>query len=155
MFEVLEADLSDRAQAAALVNMIAEHAASDQGRRQPMTAEERAGLIPALQNYPCKRILLARTDSELCGLAVCFVQLSTFSARRMLKIHDLYVAERWRKHGAGRALVAAAIAAAREMGCLFVNVEVALENLPAIHLYEAVDFIDWMTPTKFMEIRLS
>lgn len=92
MTSVFEADLGNPVHAAALVELIAQLSQSHDGRRQPMTSEERAALIPGLKRVPSKHLLLADFDEEICGVAVCFIQFSTFSAREMLRIHDLLVA---------------------------------------------------------------
>ena len=154
MTTIIEADLSDPTHAAAIVDLIAQLAVSEFGRRDAMTAAERVALIPALARFPSKRVLLASCDSGICGIAVCFVQLSTFSGREMLKIHDLFVAPDKRGRGIGRSLVEAAIGCARELNCAFVNVEVATDNPDATRLYERLGFSDWITPTRFMELRL-
>jgi ribosomal protein S18 acetylase RimI-like enzyme len=154
MTSVFEADLGNPVHAAALVELIAQLAQSHDGRRQPMTSEERAALIPGLKRVPSKHLLLADFNEEICGVAVCFIQFSTFSAREMLRIHDLFVAPDHRRRGIGGLLVGAAIQRAREMGCAFVNLEVATQNSAAIRLYRELKFVDWLTPTQFLELRL-
>ena len=119
-----------------------------------MSPAECAALIPALTRIPSKRVLLASCDAAICRVAVCFVQLSTFSGREMLKIHDVFVAPDKRRRGIGKRLVEAAIGCAREMNCAFVNVEVATDNPAAMRLYGSLTFVDWVTPTRFMELRL-
>lgn len=42
----------------------------------------------------------------------------------------------------------------REMDWAFVNVEVATDNPAAMRLYGSLRFSDWITPTKFLELRL-
>lgn len=152
--KIIEADLSSPIHAAAVVDLIAQLAVSEFGRRRPMTAAECDALIPALARFPSKRVLLASCDSTICAVAVCFVQLSTFSGREVLKIHDLFVSPDQRGHGVGRSPVEAAIGCAREMNCAFVNLEVATDNPAAIRLYQSLRFTDWITPTKFLELRL-
>jgi ribosomal protein S18 acetylase RimI-like enzyme len=154
MMKIIEADLSSPTHAAAVVDLIAQLAVSEFGRRQPMTPAECAALIPSLARYPSKRVLLASRDSAICGVAVCFIQVSTFSGREMLKIHDLFVSPDQRRRGIGKRLVEAAIACAQEMNCAFINVEVATDNPAAIRLYGSLRFTDWITPTKFLELRL-
>ncbi|HEY6643306.1 GNAT family N-acetyltransferase [Povalibacter sp.] len=154
MHRIIEADLSNERHCSAIVEMIAAHAASEFGRRQAMTHDERARLIPALANFPAKHVLLLVEGTEVCGLAICFRQLSTFSGKEMLKLHDLFVCDRYRGRGYGRALVEATIGLGRERNCAFVNVEVATDNPIAVKLYDQLGFRDWLTPTKFLELRL-
>ena len=56
--------------------------------------------------------------------------------------------------GTGRRLVAAAIGCATETSHAFVNVEVANDNSAAMRLHESLEFSDWITPTRFLELRL-
>jgi len=154
MTAIIDADLSNPAHAAAIVELISQLAVSEHGRRKATTSAERDALIPALMKFPTKRVLLATSGSSTCGVVVCFVQLSTFSGRQTLKIHDLFVTSTHRRRGIGRKLIEAAIQCARQMNCAFVTVEVALDNPAAAQLYNELQFIDWITPTKFLELRL-
>lgn len=154
MISLFEADLADDLHAAAVVEMLALLAESEFGRRNPMTAQEKRSLIPGLIRFPAKRIFLASYRGRICGVAVCFLQFSTFSGREMLKIHDLFVLPEYRQQGLGRKLVEFAVQHAREMNCAFVNIEVATDNQIAVALYQKLKFTAWLTPTRFLELRL-
>jgi GNAT superfamily N-acetyltransferase len=79
--------------------------------------------------------VIAELEGAPCGFALFFHNYSTWEGRAGLYIEDLYVAERARRHGAGRALVAevARIAVARGCGRLELAV---LDWNPARGFYE-------------------
>ncbi len=154
MAVVYEADANDDEHGRSIVALISQLAASHEGRRMPMTEGEKRNLLTGLARLPRKCILLAELNGEVCGIAVCFLQFSTFSGKDMLKIHDLYVVPHCRGKGIGRQLIGAAFDRATALGCRFVNVEVTVENAAARRLYRSVGFVDWITPTMFMEMQL-
>ena len=57
-----------------------------------------------------------------------------------LGVHGLYVDERHRGRGHGRALMAGLLEAAAEVGATTAWLEVALDNAPAVGLYDALGF---------------
>jgi GNAT superfamily N-acetyltransferase len=71
---------------------------------------------------------------------------------------DLYVSERARGGGLGRALVEAACDHARERGCGRIQLDVNEANRGAVALYESLGFSSWADPpggrTLFMGRRL-
>lgn len=154
MISLFEADLDDDLHTSAIVDMLSQLAASEFGRREPMTDREKLSLIPGLIRFPAKRIFLASYRGSICGLAVCYLQFSTFSSKDMLKIHDLFVLPEYRRQGLGRMLVEFAVKQARDMNCAFVNIEVATDNQAAGALYQKLKFVAWLTPTRFLELRL-
>src|SRR5207249_11121883 len=72
------------------------------------------------------------------GFAICYGTISTFWARPMLWLEDIYVAECFRGRGAGRALFAAVAALAVERGCARMDWAVLEWNFGAIGFYEAL-----------------
>ena len=82
------------------------------------------------------RILVAEADGGLAGYVGVLFSRGTSMAR----IYSLAVAPRRRGRGLGRALVAAAEAAAREHNCGEVRLEVRADNAGAIGLYESAGY---------------
>ena len=101
-----------------------------------------------------KEIFLAKKENAFIGVAICFWEFSIFSGKKMLKIHDVFVPQEHRRIGVGNQLIDRCILRARERDCSFVNIEVDLKNTPAITLYERKGFIDWISPTKYLELKL-
>ncbi len=136
--EIREANLRDPADAAALVEALDAYARDPMGGGEPLAAEVRAGLAPALAVHPGAHVLLAWEGPRVVGVATCFLGFSTFSARTLLNVHDLGVVPDARGRGVGRALLAQAEALARSLGCIKLSLEVREDNAPARALYEAV-----------------
>lgn len=76
---------------------------------------------------------------------VGFTQLyPKYSSVRLSKnwiLNDLYVAEDYRKQGIGEKLIKTAMDFARNNGSTFVQLETAINNFTAQHLYENIGFV--------------
>ena len=57
-------------------------------------------------------------------------------------LEDLFVSERYRRSGMGRALGEAAIERARELGCVRLELDVDADNDAALALYRSLGFSD-------------
>ena len=85
--------------------------------------------------WPALDCLIAEAGDELAGFAVCFGAFSTFRARPLLWLEDVFVRERHRGRGVGLALMRAVAALALERGCVRVDWAVLEWNQPAIEFY--------------------
>lgn len=87
---------------------------------------------------PAARALIASASGEPAGFALYFTNYSTFLGRPGIYIEDLFVRERYRSMGIGRALLAhlAAIATSRGYGRM--EWWVLDWNEPAIRFYESL-----------------
>lgn len=136
---VRPADLSDPADADAVVAMLDAYARDPLGMSAPLPAEVRSVLIDRLRGVP-HWIGLARHGEAPVGIAVCFFGFSTFRARPLLNLHDFAVVPEARGLGVGKILMEAVIAAARERGCCKVTLEVRSDNDRAKRLYASAGF---------------
>lgn len=132
---VRTADLTHPADGTALLRLLDAYACDPLGDGQPLSAEARACLLPALRQVPGVLVLLAEVDHQPVGVAVGFVGFSTFSARGLLNLHDLAVLPDWRGRGVGSRLLAACEAIARARGYCKVTLEVRPDNVAARGLY--------------------
>jgi ribosomal protein S18 acetylase RimI-like enzyme len=152
--EIREADFANAADAAGIVAVLDSYASDPLGGGQPLSGEVRERLVPTLQTHPNTLVLLAWSDDEPVGLAVCFYGLSTFQARPLLNVHDLAVTPGYRGRGIGRNLLTGAETRARERGCCKLTLEVQDDNLAALGLYESFGFGDVVYgesgPTRFL-----
>ncbi len=90
--------------------------------------------------------LLAEVDGEAVGLALFFLNYSTFEGRAGLYLEDLYVAESARGLGVGRAIMARLARLAGERGYPRLDLSVLNWN-PARAFYERLAFnhsADWL-----------
>jgi len=157
--EVAEADLTNPDHARGLVEILDCYARDPMGGARPLPQPVRERLVPGLAAQANALVLLAFARGGPVGAAVCFRGFSTFAARPLLNIHDLAVLPEFRSLGIGRALLEAAEARARQLGCCKLTLEVREDNERARCLYKSVGFGDFApgaepTPTLFLEKRL-
>ena len=127
----------------ALLAFIRELATYEKKLHKCFTTEEdllRDGFGPE----PKFRSLIAEWDGEAAGYAVFFYFYSTFQGRPALFLEDLYVPDRLRGKGIGKALLAAVAKLAIEENCFGMRWEVLDWNTPAIEFYKRLgaDFLD-------------
>lgn len=140
---VFLADLADARHCEGLLEVLDSYAQDPVGGGQPLPERTRRELIPALKRTPQAVILLAENRNGITGIAVCFLGLSTFSARPLLNIHDLAVMPASRGEGVGRALLQAAEDEAVRRGCCKLTLEVQDRNTVARGLYQSFGFRDF------------
>ncbi len=110
---------------------------ADYERLTPPDAEARQRLATdAFGDPPRFYTLLAEVDGVAVGYAIYFFTYSTFQARAMLYLEDIFVLPDWRGHGAGLALFRACARAAVDSGCTHMNWQVLTWNEPSIKFYE-------------------
>ena len=81
-------------------------------------------------------VLIAEWDGEPCGFALYFFNFSTFLGRRGIYLEDLFVHEKFRGKGIGKALLAALAKTAQDTGCGRVEWAVLNWNEPSIEFYK-------------------
>ena len=86
-----------------------------------------------------------------------FTQLyPTYSSVRMVRnwiLNDLYVDGDCRKQGIGKILINAAMDFGRSAGAKYVQLETAVDNYGAQHLYESIGFAKQLLGTEFITYR--
>ena len=102
-------------------------------------ATEKDILRDGFGEIPRFSCLLARRDGEVVGFALYFHNYSTFEGRAGLYVEDLFVAERARGFGIGRALLAQLAEIAAENGCPRIDLSVLHWN-PAREFYKTLGF---------------
>jgi GNAT superfamily N-acetyltransferase len=89
--------------------------------------------------------------SDLVGFTQLYPVFSSTAMARTFILNDLYVAEPARRIGAGRALLLAASAFAREAGALRLSLSTAVDNLAGQALYESTG---WKRDSAFFSYQL-
>ena len=137
---IVDADLSRPEHQNALVTML------DSYMRDPMEGGERPperikrDLVPGLRAHPACHVFLAYHDGVPVGFTICFLGFSTFLARPLLNIHDIFVDLSVRGRGIGAMLLERIEAKARELNCCRITLEVREDNQVARGLYRKVGF---------------
>lgn len=140
LIDIREADLSDPVDGVALLALMEVYARDPMGGGQGLSAFTRAHLIEALASRPSAHVILALAAQEPAGLAIGLEGFSTFACRPLLNIHDLVVAEAFRRQGVGRRLLQRAELIARRLGCCKLTLEVLEGNVAAQAAYSSAGF---------------
>jgi len=137
---VRRADLGDAGDIALTVAMTDMYARDPMGGGVALTENVKAKLAQMLSSHPGAVVFLASLDGRTVGVANCFYGMSSFTGSPVLNIHDLAVHPDVRGHGAGRRLIEAVEAHARQTGCSRVTLEVGAFNETALGVYKRCGF---------------
>ena len=138
--EIVEGDLHNEEHAENFLKLTAGYMADPMGEVAPWTDEQKARVINEMKNHPCALILFAKSNGEFVGICTCFYAYSTFLAKPLLNIHDLYVEESARGKGVGTVLLQALVETAKRKKCGKITLEVRKDNLNARDLYKGQGF---------------
>src|SRR5438128_38872 len=99
------------------------------------------------------RSLIAEWNGEPAGYASFFYFYSTFRGRAALFLEDLFVLEKFRGKGIGKAMLVEVARLAVKEGCFGLRWEVLDWNTPAIEFYKRLgaDFLDERKVVSFDE----
>jgi ribosomal protein S18 acetylase RimI-like enzyme len=138
--KIIDADLSRVDQQNAIVAMLDAFMRDpdDDGVALPEAAKRE--LIPGLRAHPACYVFLAYRGDAPVGFAICFLGFSTFNARPLLNIHDIFVDSSVRGKGIGRMLLDRIESKARELNCCRLTLEVREDNQVAPGLYRKFGF---------------
>ena len=145
------ANLLSKHDADGVVRLLDEYAADPMGRGRPLDVAVKEHLIDDLAKHPSAVVYLAELQSRSVGLAVCFLQYSTFGGFGLLNIHDFFVTASARRRGIGRSLLHAIFRDAGSRGIQKVTLEVRADNVAAQSLYRAAAFGECQPPMLFWQ----
>jgi GNAT superfamily N-acetyltransferase len=124
--------------AGTIVRLVRELAAFE-GRSAEVRITEADVLRDGVSGRACFECLLAEVDGTALGFVLFLHNYSTFQGRPGIFVEDLYVAERARRHGVGRRLLARLAQIAIERGCPRLDLGV-LDWNPARGFYDRLGF---------------
>ena len=137
---VREAELADPEQATVLIEML------DAYMRDPMeggsapSEQVKRELIPGLRAHPASYVFFALRGERPVGFAICFLGFSTFNARPLINIHDIFVQASERGAGIGKLILDRIEVKARSMNGCAITLEVREDNHHARRLYRKFGF---------------
>ena len=137
---IVETDLSRRADQEALVAMLDAFMREPLQGGEPLSERVKREVVPGLRAHPACHVLLAYQAGAPVGVAICFLGFSTFLARPLLNIHDIFVDAAVRGTGIGAMLLDRIEAKARDLNCCRITLEVREDNRVARGLYRKVGF---------------
>lgn len=140
--QVIEGDLKNQEHAENFLNLTAAYMADPMGEASAWTDEEKKNVILDMKDHPCALILFAKSEGKYVGLCTCFYAYSTFLAKPLLNIHDIYVEESYRGNGVAKKLVESLLEIAKQKNCGKITLEVRKDNLNARDLYKNKGFTE-------------
>lgn len=135
-------DFTSADHCAALCELEAAYMRDPMGGGAPHTDRQKLRLLDGIESHPRSVAMFVTEDGRIAGLAVAFINFSTFHARPMMNLHDIVIHPDFRGHGLGRMLLKKMEEVAREKGCAKITLEVREDNRPALSLYEKEGFRD-------------
>ena len=161
-------DYTDQVQGRVLVDLLDGYAKDPLGGSEPLGQEVKEHLVNRLSKLPHAFSFIAyycnnnntndddadedavvssssssheqEQELEPAGLINCFEGFSTFAAKPLVNIHDVYVKNEFRKKGISQALLKAVDDEARLRGCCKVTLECLSKNDVAINAYKKGGF---------------
>ena len=122
-----------------MVRLIAEF--RDWWNKEEPRGDRIRSIVEALVRDPSTGFLLAYDDAGVAvGVCQLRYRLSLWTSADDCWLEDLFVTERARSDGYGRALVEAAFDSARARGCRRIELDVNEQNTDAIRFYESLGF---------------
>lgn len=96
-------------------------------------------------------LLVARAEGEVVGVSYVALIWSLEHGGQASWLEELYVLPAWRGRGVGAGLLRASLAAARDLGCVMMDLEVTADHARAARLYDregftALDRGRWVRP---------
>jgi ribosomal protein S18 acetylase RimI-like enzyme len=133
-------DYLDPTDRRALIDMLDMYARDPMGGGEPLAMDTRLRLCDGLSRVAGAISWLALKDGQPVGLLNALPGYSTFKAQPLMNVHDIAVDPAHRGQGVGQALLAAAEAHARALGCCKITLEVLSGNTLAQRSYERFGF---------------
>jgi GNAT superfamily N-acetyltransferase len=140
MSEITICNYSNPAHLQAIASLINAYIEDEMGGGNPLSQEEQQRMIEGLSNHPKSIVLLAHEADVFTGLLTAFENFSTFTAKPMINIHDVFVFNEHRGKGIGRKLMNAIIDEAKKRKCSRITLEVRKDNRNAQTLYRSLGF---------------
>jgi ribosomal protein S18 acetylase RimI-like enzyme len=137
---IVDANLSLAEHQHALVTMLDAFMREPLQGGEPLSERVKREVVPGLRAHPACYTWLAYRDGQPVGFTICFLGFSTFMARPLINIHDIFVDSSVRGAGIGRMLLERIEAKARELNCCRLTLEVREDNRVARGLYRKVGF---------------
>lgn len=144
MIKIIEADLTNPEHADAVISLLDQYARDPMGGGVGLSDQVKQTLISQLEKRSERLILLAIQNNTFVGLLNGFEGFSTFAARPLLNIHDVFVHPSVRGLGVGRELFIYAECVARQRGYCKLTLEVLTGNTNAQRLYQAQGFAGYV-----------
>jgi ribosomal protein S18 acetylase RimI-like enzyme len=137
-----------------LLTLLDQYMCDPMGNSPSHTRTQQQELIKHLSSHPSVFVLFVLCDNEVVGMAISFINFSTFNVKPYLYIHDLIISKIWRGKGIGHFLLNELISISKTRGYCKITLEVREDNVAAQALYKSVGFMDCNPPMWFWTKKL-
>lgn len=138
--EIIRANYHDRQHVQDIPYLLDLYAQDPMGGEHALPAGVLAHLVEKLALLPHAFSVLAYVDGHPAGLVNCFDGFSTFAARPLVNVHDIFVHHDYRGLGLSQKMLSAVEQIARMKGCCKVTLEVLSQNRVAQAAYQKFGF---------------
>lgn len=133
-------DLKNPAHAEAVVYLLNEYAKDEMGGGSELTEFVKENLVSELQKRAQIFTVIAFSQHQAAGLAICIEGFSSFSCKPLLNIHDMVVAPKFRGRKISQKILEKVEEIAKERGCCKLTLEVLEGNKIAQNAYRSFGF---------------
>jgi len=149
--EVITGDIWNKEHQRAMLSQLDLYMQDPMGGQGKLSEELAYEVLSGLQEQTNFVFFLAKYNGEYAGVANCFVNFSTFKAKKLINIHDFSISPHFRKKGIGKALMDQIFKYSKENCFVKVTLEVRTDNTNAQNLYKRMGFNDCIPPMCFWE----
>lgn len=139
--EATQEDLSDIMQ---MIQELAQHL----NMIEEVTTDENALKKALFHDHKAPEIWVAEAENQVVGYMLFYHSFSTFSAQRGIYLEDLYIKEKCRSKGYGKAMMRKMCDLAKERNCVRIEWRALKENRKTIEVYKKIGAIpmeNWLT----------
>jgi len=124
----------------ALVDLLNMYMTDPMGDVPPLNKLQQLRLVDGLANHPSSFVLLEIYDGKIVGIAICFINFSTFMVKKYINIHDFFIHPDYRGKGLANNLMQELISISTSRGYCKITLEVREDNYIAQGLYKSIGF---------------
>ncbi len=146
--EIIQVDYHNPEHALHMIELLDCYATDPMGGGVALSDFTAQNLVPALAERNDAFSLLAYVDGQPAGLTNCFEGFSTFACRPLVNIHDVVVANEYRRMGVSRKMFDHVEEVANQRGCCKLTLEVLEGNSIAQTAYEKYGFQQYQLDDK-------
>lgn len=138
--QVIKVDYNNERHARHLVELLDCYATDPMGGGVALSDFAAQNLVSELAKRSNAFSLMAYIDGQPAGLMNCFEGFSTFACRPLINVHDVVVAQEYRRMGVSEALFNQVEQEAKQRDCCKLTLEVLQGNSIAQAAYEKYGF---------------
>lgn len=140
MIEFEFCDFENPAHLNGLVHLLNMYMADPMGDAPVLNKLQQLRLVDGLANHSSSFVLFELYETEIVGIATCFINFSTFKVKPYLNIHDFFVHPAFRGKGLAKNMMHELISISKSRGYCKITLEVREDNYVAQGLYRSMDF---------------